>query len=137
MTESNQSPAETDRLFVPLSSEPWYAFKRGEKAAEFRGVNDQFNRETVFEGRPVELRRGYSTDDSLWGTITDVDVGSEIDSLVVEWFDALQYDDRSLDEVMASVREFVGDYDEFIVFAVELDDRNSNTQTDQTGTINE
>lgn len=110
----------SDRLFVPLNSEPWRAFERGEKRAEFRGVNGQFNTDTVWEGRAVELRRGYSTDDSLWGTITDVSTGTDLGELVQEHADALQYGGRSLGEVAYSANQLVGDYEEYIVFGVEL-----------------
>lgn len=110
-----------ERLFVPLNSEPWRAFERGEKGAEFRGVNNQFNRDTVVVGRTVELRRGYSTDDSLWGVITEVEVDNNLGDLVEGWFDDLQYGNRSLGEVAHSVNEQVGDYDEYIVFGVSID----------------
>lgn len=111
-----------DRLFVPLNSEPWNAFESGQKTAEFRGVNHQFNRDTVYEGRLVELRRGYSTDDSLWGTITDVSVDSHLGDLVEEFFEQLEYGDRTLGEVVYSANELVGGYDEYIVFSVRLND---------------
>lgn len=110
-----------DRLFVPLNSEPWRAFERGEKGAEFRGVNNQYNRDTVYEGRTVELRRGYSTDDSLWGTITDVTVDDHLGDLVEQYYEQLNYGDRTKGEVAYSANQLVGNYEEYIVFAVELE----------------
>lgn len=109
----------TERLFVPLNSEPWYAFERGEKRAEFRGVNNQFNPDTVYVGRRVELRRGYSTDDSLWRTITEVSVDDDLGALVQKHAGSLQHGDKSLGEVAYSANELVGDYEEYIVFEVE------------------
>ena len=127
--ELGESTGGTDRLFVPLSSEPWYAFESGEKQAEFRGVNNQFNQETVYEGRTVELRRGYSTNDSLWGTVTGVAVGNHLGDLVEQYADELQYGGKSLGEVSYSANQYVGDYDEYIVFSVSLD-RNIETGKD-------
>lgn len=111
----------TDRLFVPLNSGPWHAFDRGEKTAEFRGVNNQFNPDTVYEGRTVELRRGYSTDDSLWGTITDVDVDDRLGTLVQKHEESLRHSGKSLAQVAYSATELVGDYEEYIVFEVDLE----------------
>ena len=130
MTDNDTSTDDTERLFVPLNSEPWYAFESGEKRAEFRGVNNQFNRDTVFEGRTVELRRGYSTEDSLWGTITEVSVDDSLGDLVQKHAEALQYGEKSLGEVAYSANELVGDYDEYIVFEVELADT-EDTDTDR------
>lgn len=62
----------TDRLFVPLNTEPYRWFETGRKDIELRGVDHRFNVDTIWRGRPVELRRGYSTDDSLWGKVGDV-----------------------------------------------------------------
>lgn len=61
-----------DRLFVPLSTKWFNEYKRGRKTVELRGISSLFNVNTVIKGRKVELRRGYSTKESLWGTITSV-----------------------------------------------------------------
>lgn len=111
-----------DRLFVPLNSDPYRGFESGGKTAEFRGVNSKFNIDTVFVGRTVELRRGYSTDDSLWGEITAVDTGTTIESLVCKWFSELQYKNRTKEEMIQSVKNQLSDYDEFIIFKLELTD---------------
>lgn len=121
-----------DRLFVPLNSEPWWAFERGEKTAEFRGVNPQFNPDTVYEGRDAELRRGYSTNDRLFGEITEVDVGDHLGDMVERHFDALQYGGRTMGEVAYNANQLVGDYDEYIVFHVGVNIGIKNTKTDQT-----
>lgn len=115
-----QSETPTDRLFVPLNSDPYYGFESGAKTVEFRGMNSKFNTDTVVAGRVVELRRGYSTDDSLWGEIVTVDTGTDIETLVEKWFSELQYKNRSKDEIIASVEKQLADYDEFIVFEINL-----------------
>jgi hypothetical protein len=130
-TTPETETGDTDRLFVPLNSEPWHAFERGEKRAEFRGVNNQFNPETVREGRRVELRRGYSTDDSLWGTIEEVTVDDSLGDLVLQYLDELQYGGKSRGEVAYSANELVGDYGEYIVFTVRLDTETDRSKADE------
>lgn len=61
-----------DRLFVPLASAPFQWFGDGRKLWELRAMRGQFTPKHVREGRRVELRRGYSTGDSLWGTIAEI-----------------------------------------------------------------
>jgi hypothetical protein len=60
----------SDRLFVPLSSEPYAWFASGSKQWELRKYGRQYTEKHVYPGRRVELRRGYSDKShSLWGTI--------------------------------------------------------------------
>lgn len=111
----------TDRLFVPLTTEHYRNFENAGKEWELRGVNQVFNPETVYEGRRVELRRGYSTGDSLWGAVGQVEqfdwlenVPSRIDHRKIlpgasEW------------EFLRSAKELVGDYERWISFEVVLD----------------
>jgi ASC-1-like (ASCH) protein len=58
-----------DRLFVPLSSEPYNWFKNGRKKWELRTYGQGFTEDHVYYNRHVELRKGYSTDQSIWGKI--------------------------------------------------------------------
>lgn len=60
------------RLFVPLKSEPFYWFKEGKKKYELRNQIGQYNDKQLITGRKVELRRGYSTNDKLFGYIGKV-----------------------------------------------------------------
>ncbi len=57
-------------LFIPLRSEFFDAFKRGEKRVEYRKRGPRWNAETCFIGRPVVLSRGYGKRERLLGTIT-------------------------------------------------------------------
>lgn len=107
-----------DRLFVPLKSIHYERFESGSKEWELRGINPQFNPDTVYEGRTVELRRGYSTDDSLWGEIQ-----------LVETYDSLEEIPRNIQrginptvgrtEFVKHARGLLGDYDRFIAFRPE------------------
>ena len=58
------------RLFVPLSSEPYDWFRSGRKRWELRRYGRQYTSAHVKQGRQVELRRGYrSQEQALWGHI--------------------------------------------------------------------
>ena len=73
------------RLFVPLCSDPFKWFKSGKKTWELRRMRGQFTLKTVTYGRPVELRRGYSTPDSLFGTVGAI----LIESSLRNWFHSI------------------------------------------------
>jgi hypothetical protein len=78
----------TDRLFVPLASDPHSWFLSGRKNWELRRLGRQYTERHVRPGRMVELRRGYSDKaTSLWGVIDDVAVANTISS----FFDAVPY----------------------------------------------
>ncbi len=112
----------TDRLFVPLKGEFYRAFESGAKTWELRGVNDQFNPDTVRVGRSVELRRGYSTDDSLWGVVTAVRTFETPDE-IIETFPYEQIrPGADPAELRDSIATLLGKYDEFIAFEVTLVD---------------
>lgn len=75
-----------DRLFVPLKTEPYEWFQSGKKHWELRQRRGGF-RFGAYVGRRVELRRGYSTEDALWGSITDVEVANTIDEMFAKvWY---------------------------------------------------
>lgn len=107
-----------DRLFVPLKTEHYRAFEAGEKEWELRGINNQFNPEQVVKGRVVELRRGYSTDDSLWGTITDVATFDSLDVIPIQLDHTLIVPGATREEFLTGAQELLGDYDEYIAFRV-------------------
>ena len=68
----------TGRLFVPLAGQPYAWFASGKKTWELRAKRGQFTEKHITLGRRVELRRGYSTPDSLWGTVADAVVAPTI-----------------------------------------------------------
>jgi hypothetical protein len=66
------------RLFVPLARDPFRWFVDGRKKWELRRYGRQYTPENVPVGRRVELRLGYSTKESLWGTVVEVLLASNI-----------------------------------------------------------
>ena len=48
---------------------------------ELRGYGGQYTEKHVYTGRDVELRRGYTEGDSLWGKVGKVTIGS-LDSIL-------------------------------------------------------
>ncbi len=56
-------------IFIPLIAEYFFAFKNGTKTAEYRRPEGQFSPENCTVGKRVNLRRGYSTNDNLYGTV--------------------------------------------------------------------
>lgn len=117
MTQQQQAPE--DRLFVPLNTAPYRHFERGRKDMELRGYSPRFNEDTVYEGRAVELRRGYSTGDSIWRTIGDVYVFDGLDELVDEVDHTRIVPGASVREFKQSVWDMMGDYDRYIAFTAE------------------
>lgn len=114
-------PIPQTRLFVPLKTVHYLAFESGKKDIELRGINDQFNPDTVVPGRRVELRRGYSTDDSIWGTIRNVwqfDDATQIPETIDH--ERIRPDSTEA-EFLDSVDDLLGDYQTFIAFHVECD----------------
>jgi hypothetical protein len=58
-----------DRLFVPISREPFHWFDSGEKLWELRRYGRQYTEKYIRTGRKVELRRGYKSEHALWGRV--------------------------------------------------------------------
>lgn len=65
-----------DELFVPLNSEAFYWFKDKGKSYELRAYGKKWTEKNIFEGRAVELRRGYSTGDKIKGRVGAIVIGS-------------------------------------------------------------
>lgn len=60
-------------LFIPLKTEHFRAFERGEKTVEYRRYGRGWNERTCMLGRPVTLSHGYSGD-RIAASIVDVDL---------------------------------------------------------------
>lgn len=112
-----------DRLFVPLKTEHFEAFKSGKKDIELRGFGGRFNMETVVPGRRVELRRGYSTGDSLWGSIESVHHFLHIDRIPNRKDHERIHPGATEQEFIESARELLGDYSSWIAFKIRLDEQ--------------
>lgn len=109
-----------DRLFVPLNSEPWYAFESGSKDTELRGYNANFNMKTVVPGRWVELRRGYSTNDSLWGVIEYVHHFLHIPNIPEALDHRRIMPDATEAEFIDRAEKLLTDYSTYIAFKIRL-----------------
>lgn len=118
VTALEKRPIE-DRLFVPLYTEPYRAFESGAKDVELRGLGPRFNRETVYPGRPVELRRGYSTGDSLWGLVGEVRVFEALEAVPREYRERIK-PGAGREAFVESATELLGNYDRLIAFEVVL-----------------
>lgn len=70
------------RLFIPLKTEPYTWFEQKLKKYELRNQKGQYNKNQLIKGRAVELRRGYSTNDKLFGTISEVYFFNDIEDLL-------------------------------------------------------
>lgn len=104
LSQSNEpSKLSSDRLFVPLSSDPFAWFSSGKKTWELRKRGRQYTCSHVRRGRDVELRRGYTDAESaLWGEIIDVIEADSIEAFFkcVHWHAVLP-ESGSLDEAIA------------------------------------
>ena len=109
----------SDRLFVPLKTEHFRNFESGEKTWELRGVNNQFNEETVVPGRTVELRRGYSTDDSIWGEVAEVRTYESISAVADDLPHQRILPGATREEFQQSAAALLSGYDQYIAFQVD------------------
>lgn len=121
---------ESDRLFVPLKTEPFEWFESGEKDVELRGYGHRFNMETVVPGRPVQLVKGYNpANGSLWGRVEHVQTFPyneySDDEVVVlpEGYDYQRINPTVETEAafQQSVADILGEYGRYIAFQVALD----------------
>lgn len=71
----------SDRIFVPLVTEAFDWFKSGEKEWELRGYGGQWTEKHLRPGRRVELRKGYSSPDRIWGKLTEVVAADSIQEM--------------------------------------------------------
>jgi len=67
-------------LLIALNTKPWTWFRDGKKTWELRIQKRQFNENNWRIGRPVNLRRGYSTPDNLFGNIAEVKIFNNLDT---------------------------------------------------------
>lgn len=109
-----------NRLFVPLNGEHYENFASGEKDTELRGYSDQYNMKTVYPGRTVELRRGYSTGDSLWGVIAHVNHFEHLSNIPEEMDHRRILPDSTKEEFLDSASRLLNGYSTYIAFKVRI-----------------
>ena len=61
-------------LFIPLRTEHFDSFARGEKKAEFRPHGRRWNRDVCRVGRRVTISKGYGKSDRMHGVISSFSV---------------------------------------------------------------
>ncbi|MBR9700982.1 hypothetical protein GOV11_03905 [Candidatus Woesearchaeota archaeon] len=106
-----------DRLFVPLSSEPFEDFINNGKQYEIRAHARNFSNKFVYTGRDVELRKGYSGS-SIWGTIGDVFVDT-LDSIMDNVdYRLIEPRAQSRKDAIRENIEQIGLHDEYIAFQI-------------------
>lgn len=66
----NPTEAQMKPLFIPLKTEYYRAFERGDKNTEYRLHGARWNGKVCSVGRPVILSRGYGKSDRIEGSIT-------------------------------------------------------------------
>jgi len=116
-----ETPA--DRLFVPLASGPYEWFGSGAKEWELRKLGRQYTPKHLVVGRRVELRRGYSLGNSLWGNLAEVRQAGSIR----EFFESVHYalvipPAKSLAEALATAEGILGAADVPVIgFRVDVD----------------
>jgi hypothetical protein len=109
-----------DRLFVPLNKKWYDLFKAGKKLWEIRAVSPRFNHKTVYTGRAVELRRGYTVKGALWGRIIDVAEMRDIYHLPKQILAEALPIDKSEKALWNEINSYNTKYDNFIAFKVKL-----------------
>lgn len=110
------------RLFLPLNT-IWYdLFKSGEKKWELRGISTKFNALDIYEGRVVELRRGYKYD-PLWGVITDTLLVSSLEEIQEDIYnETIPESVRDDPEVSQFAKLYGNKYKCFILFKIKLEE---------------
>ncbi|MFA6354042.1 MAG: hypothetical protein WCW93_03870 [Candidatus Paceibacterota bacterium] len=61
-------------IFIPLKTEYFDAFERGEKGVEYRAYGPRWNEKTCPAGRRVVLSKGYGKHKRLTGVIVEAQV---------------------------------------------------------------
>lgn len=64
-------------LFIPLKTEFFEAFERGDKTIEFRPYGPRWNERTCHVGREVVLSHGYGTKRRLRGVVAAFERSAE------------------------------------------------------------
>ena len=110
-----------DRLFVPLITEHWDAFDIGTKGWEVRNAVGNFAPKFVRLDRKVELRKGYSKGNSIWGEIHDVAVFDTVEDVLEQVpFHRILPNARSKREAVKIITDLLGTEHKKIAFRPQL-----------------
>ena len=110
-----------ERLFVPLAKEPFVDFEVKGKSVEIRKYGRNYTEKTVFPGRRVELRLGYSGNGELWGNVDEVLIGSL--EQIFQHFDLMSVEPNAVDVSSAITEniEMLGFSEKYIGFSIKID----------------
>lgn len=106
-----------DRLFVPLNKEPFEDFNSKGKTYELRSYGRNFTEKFVYEGRDVELRKGYSGE-ILWGKIGKVQIGTLEEILSKVYFKKITPEADSEEKAKKQMLDILGEKEKYIAFEV-------------------
>lgn len=109
-----------DRLFVPLAREPFVDFLSNGKLVEIRKYGRNFTEKTVFTGRKVELRLGYSGGGKIWGSIEEVKIASLEEIIGYYGPEITEPQTASIREAVESNKEILGDAEKYIGFKIQF-----------------
>jgi hypothetical protein len=108
-----------NRLFVAVSNKIYNYFIDGSKKWELRGVCPNFNSKTVYTGRKVEVRSGYSIGQSLWGRIGRVYENKSLNKLLyyVNYKEIIPYVITEMG-ALNEINRIMGQKDSYILFEI-------------------
>jgi len=112
-----------ERLFVPLSKQPYLDFSLNGKEVEIRKYGRNFTEKTVFSGRRIELRLGYSGKSAIWGNIEEVIVGSLDDIFKHYELANVEPGANSKEDAISENIQLLGPSDKYIGFSIKVDNR--------------
>lgn len=110
----------SDRLFLPVNTRPYQNYKIKLKDIEARGINNQYNTQTVTQNKRVEIRKGYNGP-SLWGTIQDTWRTNSIHAIPDTVTHHRILPGVSRLRFIKELQDLLGDYDDYILFEIDLD----------------
>lgn len=85
-------------LFLPLNTQPYEAFERGDKHIEYRLYGKRWNEKTCIPGRDIILSKGYGKKNRMGGVITNFyvtrvkNLNVEIAASLTQYFGTLDAD---------------------------------------------
>jgi len=106
-----------DRLFIPLKKEFFDKYWAGAKTVELRGYDCNFNEKTVYPGRAVELRNGYSGQ-ALWGKVGEVATGNILEVLAKFYYKEILPCSRTLDDAKKTIEHLITEKEKYIAFEI-------------------
>lgn len=134
LLEVEEQIEDNSHLRVPVNTIRWHQVNRGEKEWLVRGVDEEFNTESVTEDRVALLHRGVGEGHKLWAVIQETatfeSVSAVIEEIPSELIRPHANDEEHADEegIAERIKNSIGDADEYIAFRVETVDPEQNPE---------